>query len=96
MIKAFAIIAGLVVVGGAVYVGSRPAPVDPQVAALSEALALHARALKTAVAEECAEARDKLENWRLLREAGSPSAEDNKKARKVLRQMVRTGCRGHG
>lgn len=96
MIKSSIIIAGALVIGGAIYASTRPSAIDPQTAALAEALALHARAVKAAVDEECAEARSRLTEWRTLREAGTPAAEDSKKARKVLRQLVRSGCRAQG
>ncbi len=96
MARTVLILAVLAVLAGGVYALTRPPAPDPGTAAVVEALAVHTSALKTAMDEECTEARDKLKAWRRLREAGTPSADDNKKTRKMLRAMVTGGCRGHG
>ena len=81
---------------GGVYMATRPSPPDPEAMAVAEALAVHTRALKTAMDEKCMEAKGKLDDWRRLREAGTPSPDDSKRARKVLRGVLDGGCRGHG
>jgi predicted Zn-dependent peptidase len=96
MVRTVLVLAVVAAIGGLVYVQTRPSPPDPGAAAMAEALAVHTNALKTAMDEECSEARDKLKAWSRLREAGTPSPDDNKKTRKTLRALVKGGCRGHG
>ena len=96
MIRTVLILAVCAALAGGIYAITRPVAPDPATVAVVEALAIHTNALKTAMDEECAEARGKLKAWSRLREAGTPSPDDNKKTRKMLRAMVKGGCRGQG
>ena len=90
------IVVVIAALAGGVYFASRPAAPDPQATAVAEALAIHTKALKTAMDEKCVDAKNKLEDWRRLRAAGTPSPDDSKEARKVLRGVLDGGCRSHG
>ena len=96
MARTVLILAVIAALAGGVYALTRPTAPDPAAVAMAEALAVHTSALKTAMDEECVEARGRLREWSRLREAGNPSPDDSKKARKVLRAMLKGGCRGHG
>ncbi len=96
MTKVPVVLACLLVIGGGMYLVSTPIGRNADAVAVAEALALHTRALKTAMAEECADARDRLKEWRDLKEAGTPSPDDSKHARRLLRKLIKSGCRGQG
>lgn len=96
MTKVLIAVACLLALVGGAYLVDAPAASDPEAVAVAEALALHTRALKTAMAEECADARERLTEWRHLKEAGTPSPDDTKQARRMLRKLVKSGCRGQG
>ena len=89
-------LAVLLVAGGGAYLLAAPDAPDPEAQAMAEALALHTRAVKAALEDECGEARDKLDAWHKLRKAGTPDPNDTKQARKTLRQMIKGGCRDNG
>jgi len=96
MARTVLILVVLAALAGGVYALTRPAAPDPEAMAVAEALAVHTKALKSAMDEKCTEARGKLRDWNRLRKAGTPSPDDTKDARKMFRAVVKDGCVGHG
>lgn len=94
--KTFVILAAIVIVLGGAYLLTAESPPDPEAQAVAEALALHTRAMRVALDEECADAHKKLATWRKLKKAGTPDPADNREARKALRGMINEGCRDAG
>jgi hypothetical protein len=92
MARTVLILVVLAALAGGVYAVTRPSAPDPEATAVAEALAVHTKALKTAMDEKCTEARAKLRDWNRLRKAGTPSPDDTKDARKMVRKIVKGGC----